>query len=120
MESRQAIGKWGEQVAVEYLAGRGVNILARNVRTPYGEIDIIGQCEGALVFVEVKTRTTTRLGMPETAVTEQKAAHLQDAAEHYLQQNPEAGENWRIDVVAVLGRPGDRKPQIEWFEDVVA
>ena len=120
MASRQAIGRWGERVAEEYLIRRGVEICARNVRTPYGELDIIGRCAGELVFIEVKTRTNTRLGMPETSITEQKAAHLVDAAEYYLQEHPELEGTWRIDLVAVLGRPDAIPPQIEWFENVVS
>lgn len=118
--SKQDIGEWGERVAGAYLAARGVEIVARNVRTPYGEIDLIGRCGGELVFVEVKTRTNTRLGLPETSITEQKSAHLVDAAEYYLQTHPEDEVTWRIDLIAIVGRPGQRQPQIEWFENVVA
>lgn len=119
MPSRQDIGEWGEQVAAAYLTERGVEIIARNVRTPYGELDLIGRCGGELVFVEVKTRTSTHLGLPETSITPQKSAHLADAAEHYLQLHPEDGVTWRIDLVAIVGQPGRGQPQIEWFENVV-
>lgn len=119
MRTKQDIGEWGERVAGAYLAARGVEIVARNVRTPYGEIDLIGRYRGELVFVEVKTRTNTRLGLPETSITDQKSAHLVDAAEHYLQTHPEDEVTWRIDLIAIVGRPGRSQPQIEWFENVV-
>ena len=52
----QQVGKWGEDIAVEYLIKRGREVVARNIRTPYGEIDIITKQGGIIVFVEVKTR----------------------------------------------------------------
>jgi putative endonuclease len=66
---RQKIGKWGEAAAARYLEARGYRILQHNVRTPYGEIDLIASQESRVVFVEVKTRTSLSYGLPEAAVT---------------------------------------------------
>ena len=61
MSRNQRVGQWGEQAAADYLSAKGYEIMARNVRTPYGEIDLIAQKDGFTIFVEVKARTSVRL-----------------------------------------------------------
>lgn len=121
---KQRIGRWGETVASYYLEGRGYQILARNVRTNCGEIDLIAQLgQGGLVFVEVKTRTNAHFGLPEEAVDASKLEHIFRAAETYLQNHPEwAEQEWRIDVIAIQGKPGERVEdvKIEHFENISA
>ena len=58
----QKIGNWGESVTVRHLEERGYRVIDRNVRTPYGEIDIVTQKDGFTIFVEVKTRTSKEHG----------------------------------------------------------
>jgi putative endonuclease len=118
MKSNLLIGRWGEQIAEEYLIRQGIEILARNVRTPYGEIDIIGRQGELVLFEEVKTRTNTAFGFPEDSITKQKKQHLFQNALAYIQAHPELGEHWRIDVLSIQGTPGKGKPQIEWFVNV--
>jgi len=113
---RQIIGKWGEGVASEYLGERGYVVAARNVRTPYGEIDIVAEKEGFTSFVEVKTRTTSSYGPPEISVTVRKQEHMVAAAEHYAQEHEI--DHWQIDVIAVEGKPG-REPEITHFENAI-
>jgi len=100
----QKIGAWGESVAAEYLEKRGFTIIGRNIRTPYGEIDIVVEKDGVAIFVEVKTRTSKSLGPPEIAVTPRKQEHMLAAAEHYAQEHD--FDHWQIDVLAVEGKPG--------------
>jgi len=104
---------------VEYLSARGYAILARNVRTPHGEIDILARREQVLIFVEVKTRTNRKHGYPEEAVGARKQAHMLAAAEHYLLDHPGFPDTWQFDVVAVEGIPGS-EPVITHFENVIA
>jgi len=117
MTHNQVIGGWGESAAAEYLQLRGYEIVERNARTPSGEIDIVARHDGIMVFVEVKTRTSRRYGLPEEAVTPRKQAHMLAAAECY------AGEHeiffWQADVLAVEGQPGT-PPKIEHFENVLS
>jgi putative endonuclease len=118
---RQRIGKWGETAAACYLEGRGYRIIARNVRTPYGEIDLIASRGDGLVFVEVKTRTNLRFGHPESGVTARKLEHMIAAAQSYSLDHPdEAGQGWQIDVIAIEGRPGDLRKDvdIQHFENI--
>ena len=115
-DRRQKIGKWGEEVASRYLTEHGFNIIARNVRTPYGEIDIVAAKGGFIICVEVKTRTSGSLGPPEISVTARKQEHMRAAAEHYAQENEI--DQWQIDVIAVEGKPG-LKARITYFENAI-
>ena len=72
----------------------------------------------SLVLVEVKTRSGTSSGYPEEAVTEEKLEHLTAAAEKFLESHPEFESDWRLDVVAIIGRPGQSNPQVEWYENI--
>ncbi|MGE5074026.1 MAG: YraN family protein [Anaerolineae bacterium] len=99
MTRNQSIGRWGEQAAADYLCTHGYELLARNIRTPYGEIDLVASKAGITVFVEVKARTSKSFGPPELAVTPRKQAHMLACAEHYAQQNEI--DHWQIDVIAV-------------------
>lgn len=111
----QKIGQWGEQAAADYLVKKGYEILARNTRTPYGEIDLIAQKEGFTIFVEVKARTNSKFGPPEIAVTPRKQQHMLACAEHYAQQNEI--DHWQIDVIAV--EEVDGKAEIVHFENAI-
>lgn len=122
---KQRIGRWGETVATYFLEQRGYRVLARNVRTGRGEIDLVArqQQDGVLVFVEVKTRTNNHFGLPEEAVDTRKLEHVFRAAEAYLQERPELdGQEWRIDVIAIQGKPGEKveNVNIEHFENISA
>ena len=112
----QKIGGWGESVAAKFLEERGYSVLARNVRTPYGEIDIVAGKNGFTVFVEVKTRTSSSLGPPEISVTPRKQEHMRASAEHYAQEHEI--DYWQIDVIAVEGKPGER-PEFTHFENAI-
>lgn len=112
---QQQLGRRGEQLAAEYLQQHGYQILARNVRTPYGELDLIAEQDGQTVFVEVKTRSGNRFGPPEVSVNERKQAHLTQSAAHYAAEN--AIENWRIDVIAIETR--FKPPRITHFENAI-
>jgi putative endonuclease len=115
-DRNQTVGGWGEKVAAGYLEDRGYSVIARNVRTPYGEIDIVAEKDGFTIFVEVKTRTSSSLGPPEISVTPRKQAHMLAAAEHYTQENEI--DHWQIDVIAVEGGPGKRT-QFTHFENAI-
>ena len=117
-DSRQALGRWGENVAAEYLARRGYVLVERNVRTDYGEIDLVTRQRDVVVFVEVKTRTTTAFGYPEESITARKKEHMIAAAQAYMQTHSEPRTNWRIDVIAIEAQ-SKRDPQITHFENAV-
>ena len=112
----QKIGQWGEAEAARWLETRGCEIVARNVRTPYGEIDIIARQGDVVIFVEVKARTSNKMGLPEESVNARKREHLLACAEYYASEHEV--DHWQIDVISVEGRPGD-KPLITHFENAI-
>jgi putative endonuclease len=116
-KQKQRLGRWGEDAAARYLTERGYKVIARNVRTEFGEIDLIAKQGDQLVFVEVKARSGSQFGQPEEAVTQTKQEHLVNAAESYLQTNPHA-EDWRVDVLAIR-RNASGKLEIVHFENAI-
>lgn len=105
-DPRRALGRRGEDLAAEYLAGLGYRIVVRNWRTRAGELDIVAQDGEWLVFVEVRARRAGRqgaaptAGMPEESVTPRKQLQLSVLADAYLFELPFAGPV-RIDVIAL-------------------
>jgi len=112
----QRIGKWGEDAVALYLGERGYEIITRNARTPYGEIDIVARQADITIFVEVKTRTSNKMGLPEDSVNLRKQMHMIACAEHYAAEN--AIDHWQVDVVAVEGKIG-LEPKITHFENAI-
>lgn len=115
-----ATGRLGEQIAQEYLNGIGYRIVAQNVRTPYGEIDLIAQQEETWVFVEVKTRRTHSLGPPEISVDARKQTHMLNAIAHYIQSALLQNISWRIDVIAIQLTGANTPPEITHFENALS
>jgi len=116
---RQRIGQWGEAQAARFLESKGYEVAARNVRTAYGEIDLIVRDAHGLVFVEVKTRTNLKYGYPEQGITRRKMEHMVAAAQAYMAEHPDlAGQAFRIDVIALI--TGERAGDVEivHFENV--
>ncbi len=127
MNKNQSLGRWGEAEARRYLESKGYAIIAQNVRTPYGEIDIIARLPAAslaapacLVFVEVKTRASASLGKPEISVNRRKQAHLLASIQYFMQNRPSEAIDWRLDVLAIEGANGSDAPLITHFENAVS
>ena len=116
MKHNQKIGKWGEEAVAVYLIERGYEIIARNARTPYGEIDIVAKQADIYIFVEVKTRTSNKMGLPEESVNLRKQTHMLACAEHYAAEN--IIDHWQIDVISVEGKVG-LEPKITHFENAI-
>ena len=95
---RALLGRTGEDAAVELLRSAGYRIVARNVRLPGGEVDVICRDGATVVFVEVKARTTRRFGSAIGAVDARKRARLRAAASDYVQFHA-PGAPVRFDVV---------------------
>jgi putative endonuclease len=105
--ARKRLGDWGEDLAARYLQERGHVIRARNYRySNVGEVDLVAERDGQLVFVEVRTRRGNAYGTPEESITPAKQARLAQVAQAYVQEHSWTGD-WQIDVVAVeLTRSG--------------
>jgi putative endonuclease len=109
------LGQAGEAAAAEFMAGLGFEILARGYRYGRAEVDlIVQQGQKLLVFVEVKTRSGSQFGPPETFVSARKKELFRLAATH-LQEELDWRGDIRFDIVALtLLSQGFR---IEHFED---
>jgi len=98
---RRQTGQTGEQIAARHLFRKGFRLLEHNYRCERGEIDLIAEDHGTLVFVEVKTRRSLASGSPEEAVDREKQRKICRAANWYLQP----WQRWplpiRFDVVAI-------------------
>lgn len=105
MAAKDAVGRYGEDVAARHLVELGYQLLHRNWRCELGEIDIVARDGDCLVVCEVKTRRSTAFGHPAEAVTAQKAARLRRLAARWLQETGLRPPQVRIDVVAVLRPP---------------
>lgn len=96
------VGDIGEQAAVNYLYHAGYDILERKYRRKTGEIDIIARVRDSLVFIEVKTRTSTAYGFPAEAVTYRKQQKIINTAYCYLQHTQNMNTHCRFDVIEIF------------------
>lgn len=110
------IGNAAESLACDYLQQRGLKLISRNYRAPYGELDLIMQDHDHMVFVEVRFRRHTRYGSGADSVTASKQDKLIKTALYYLQQHPkQAKQPVRFDVVSLS--TVDERSDIEWIKD---
>jgi putative endonuclease len=103
-DPRKQFGRDGESLAERFLQSRGYRIVARNLRSPSGELDLIAEDGGVLVFVEVKARQTNAFGGALYAVDRKKQTRIIKQAAQYLARHRIRGRSCRFDVV--LLRPG--------------
>lgn len=99
--ARQALGSAGEDMAATWYEARGYKVVDRNWRCREGELDLVVRRGSALVFVEVKTRSSSRFGLPAEAVTASKQRRLRMLAGRYLADTGARG-SLRFDVVGIL------------------
>ena len=95
------IGQLGENLAVEFLKKRGYAILERNFSCALGEIDLIARQNGTIVFVEVKSRSSTLFGLPQEAVNFEKRRKISQVALLYINKNNLSGVGMRFDVISI-------------------
>lgn len=101
MRAKDAVGRYGEDVAARHLAAAGMAIVERNWRCQAGEIDIVARDGQTLVVCEVKTRSGSTFGDPFEAVTPAKAARLRRLAALWLAAHDLRVADVRVDVVGV-------------------
>lgn len=115
MRVKDAVGRFGEQVAVDRLREAGLAIVARNWRCRDGELDIVARDGDCLVFVEVKTRSSRAFGDPAEAINRAKAGRIRRLAVRWIEDNRSSDRFWdaiRFDVVSVVRRPSG-SPDVE-------
>ncbi len=101
MAEHNALGKKGEQLAIDFLLKKGYDILERNYRYLKSEIDIIAKIEDILVVVEVKTRSTPEFGNPQEFVKPKQIQSLVKAINNYIEEN-DLDVEVRFDIVAII------------------
>ncbi|MBL7927394.1 MAG: YraN family protein [Bacteroidia bacterium] len=101
MALHNSLGNEGENTALQFLKNKGYQIIATNYRYLKAEIDIIAQWKQQLIFIEVKTRSSSVFGMPQDAVGIKKQKLMIEAAHNYILQNQLRNEA-RFDVVAII------------------
>lgn len=114
-DPRHQFGRDSETSAEQFLRRKGYAILERNLRTTIGELDLVADDHGVLVFVEVKARTTGAFGGALLAVDRRKQAKLIRLAGQYLAQRHLSDRVCRFDVVLVQG-DAESSFQIEHIE----
>ena len=112
---KKELGKEGEEIAIRFLKKNGYKIIERNYVCKMGEMDIIAREKDTLVFVEVKTRTSTAFGPPQLAVNSAKQMQLSKVALYFLKEKQLEDTNARFDVVAIL--LGPKGKEIELIKD---
>ena len=116
---KDAVGRFGEDLAARYLDGAGLQLLERNWRCSEGELDIVARDGDVICFVEVKTRSTTAFGAPVEAMTPAKVARIHRLALRWLDEHRES-VGWRamrFDVVSVV-RLAPGGPTVEHLRGV--
>jgi putative endonuclease len=99
---RQALGAYGETVALQHLLGQGMVVLDRNWRCGQGELDLVMRDGDVLVACEVKTRSNGSCGSPHEAVDDVKLARLHELAWRWAEEHGVHPQDVRVDLVAVV------------------
>ena len=95
------IGSFGEMLVITYLENMNYEILDKNYKTKFGEIDSIAKDKKEYVFIEVKTRTSSKYGMPSEAVDFNKEKHIKKSSQVYVYLNNLENKYIRYDVIEV-------------------
>ncbi|MEG3071093.1 MAG: YraN family protein [Peptococcaceae bacterium] len=99
---RKQLGKKGEDYAAEYLKGIGYEVICRNYTCGLGEIDLIAVDRRVTVFVEVRSHSTVKYGLPQESVTRRKQHKLRQVAWNYLIAHGKTDSSCRFDVIGIL------------------
>ncbi len=118
MRVANPVGKKGEDEACIFLEKKGYKVIERNFRGKNGEIDIIALEQNVLVFIEVKTRTSSQFGTPFEAITHWKLEALIRTAQFYKAFHQNVPNQMRIDAIAVVLDSIDEVESIEHRENI--
>ncbi|MBU4353102.1 YraN family protein [Candidatus Parcubacteria bacterium] len=115
---KQKIGELGENIACKFLMKHGHEILDRNYRKKWGEIDVVARKDNMLHFIEVKTVSRETEHMPEENVHPWKRKRLARAIQTYLLEK-ESETEWQIDIMAVFLDFNSKKAKIRITKNVI-
>ncbi len=110
-------GRWGEGLACLFLRLKGYRIVARNMRLPQGEVDIIARRGQTLCFIEVKSRNTQTQALESLSPFQQK--RIVRAARGFLSGNPRyCTYTMRFDLIAISAKHWPVHLKNAWFDDI--
>ena len=115
--AQQRLGLRGERAARKYLARQGWRMLVTRSLELLGELDLVAEDDGTIVFVEVKTRRSYQAGLPAEGVDHAKQVRLARLALLFLKRHRLLEYPVRFDVVGVMWPAGSRKPTIEHYRN---
>lgn len=95
------VGEKGENIACDFLVKNGYNILEKNFKLLFGEIDIIAEKKNCICFIEVKSRKSKKYGLPEEAITLKKKNKIRRVAEYFIQKRQLKNKIYRFDVISI-------------------
>ncbi len=113
--NRRALGARGEAIAADWYEARGYAVLDRNWRCRDGELDLVLEGHGAVVFSEVKTRSSDAFGIGAEAVTRDKQMRIRRLSARWLAEHDRRAPSLRFDVVSILV-PRDGSPTVQVYE----
>lgn len=117
------VGQTGEDIAVKHLVKLGFEILDRNYRKKWGELDIVAKKNNILHFIEVKTvsyKTNFEENLPEENVHYQKRKRLERAINTYIVEKKVSYETeFQVDIISVFFKPGTKESKIRVLENVI-
>lgn len=119
---KRRFGDAGEKIAEKYLLEKGYEIIDRNYRKPYGEIDLIAKKDKMLVFIEVKTRDRKHLYnfLPEQSVNRSKTRKIKKVCRVYLlEKHYRPDQEWQIDILAISIDMESKKARVRHMENAV-
>ncbi len=117
MNERQRLGEFGERIAAHRIEASGMRVVARNVRTRGGEIDIVADDGNDVVFVEVRTRRATP-GLAAESLGPAKLRRMWQCAMDYCEAAGVDPGRARVDVVSIDLSPGGQAAHVEHFRGV--
>jgi putative endonuclease len=113
--NRRALGARGESIAAEWYSARGYRVLDRNWRCRDGELDLVLEGHGVVVFCEVKTRSSDAFGIGAEAVTREKQLRIRRLSARWLADHDRRSRQLRFDVVSILA-PRQAEPTVHVYE----
>jgi len=116
-DRRKKLGNFGEDLATSFLKRKGYRIIDRNFRTKFGEIDIICEKQGKIVFVEVRTKSNDTFGIPEESINARKKQKLALMADFYLTAKKLWEKPYSLDGVFIEEKNGEY--EIRHLEDML-
>lgn len=117
---RKQLGNLGEKLAKDFLKKNGYRVRETNFKCREGEIDIVAEQGDCLVFVEVRTKSSSEFGTPEESITHFKKEKLIASALSYLSSHQGLPAQWRIDLVAIELDERNKIKRIELIQNAVS